>query len=317
MSSSPCSRIAALADGEVKIVSVARAFGVAALGIFLFSGMDALMKRLTLDLGAYNAMLWRVLAGATIGGVVYLAVQRKRPSKAAMRFHATRGLLSSVMAFLFFWGLARVPLAEGIALSFIAPLIALYLAAVVLKEKVGAQAILASLLGLAGVGVILLGRTESGSAADLKGVSAILASAALYAWNIVLMRQQALVAKPAEVAFFTGLVVSLCYLPFAPFLARLPGLDDLPAILLSAVLGFSSLMLLSWAYARAQAQHLAPVEYTAFLWASIFGLLFFGERLKPVTAIGALMIVGACLAATRRSRRSAIEAEAALPGGYA
>ena len=49
--------------------------------------------------------------------------------------HLWRGLVVSVMAFLFFWGLARVPLAEAIGLSFIAPLIALYLAAVLLKEK--------------------------------------------------------------------------------------------------------------------------------------------------------------------------------------
>ena len=34
-------------------------------------------------------------------------------------------------------------------------------------------------------------------------------------------------------------------------------------------------MLLSWAYARAEAQYLAPVEYTAFIWASLFGLAIF------------------------------------------
>ena len=48
-------------------------------------------------------------------------------------------------AMLFFWGLARVPLAQGVALSFIAPLIALYLAALLLKERIERTAILASL----------------------------------------------------------------------------------------------------------------------------------------------------------------------------
>ena len=38
------------------------------------------------------------------------------------------------MAILFFWGLARVPLAQGVALAFVAPLIALYLAALLLKR---------------------------------------------------------------------------------------------------------------------------------------------------------------------------------------
>ena len=63
------------------------------------------------------------------------------------------------MAILFFWGLARVPLAQGVALAFVAPLIALYLAALILKEKIERRAILASLLGFAGV-LVILGRAR-------------------------------------------------------------------------------------------------------------------------------------------------------------
>ena len=43
-------------------------FAVATLGIALFSAMDALMKGLSLAIGTYNALLWRTLAGAAIGG---------------------------------------------------------------------------------------------------------------------------------------------------------------------------------------------------------------------------------------------------------
>jgi S-adenosylmethionine uptake transporter len=67
------------------------------------------------------------------------------------------------------------------------------------------------------------------------------------------------------------------------------------------LLAFASLILLSWAYARAEAQHLAPVEYTSFVWAAILGFLIFGETVQPLTLAGAAMIVVACLiAATRR-----------------
>ena len=45
----------------------------------------------------------------------------------------------------------------------------------------------------------------------------------------------------------------------------------------AALLAFVSLILLSWAYARAEAQYLAPVEYTGFIWAAVFGFLVFGE----------------------------------------
>ena len=288
-------------------------FAVAALGIASFSGLDAVMKHLAGAIGAYNAMLWRMWAGIFIGGIVFLIARAPRPSRPAMRIHIIRGVMSSGMGLLFFWGLARVPLAQGVALSFVAPLIALYLAAILLKERIERRAVLASLLGFAGVLVILTGqmREQMGPEA-MWGALAILASAILYAWNIILMRQQALVAKPVEVTFFTGLIVGLCYLAAAPFYAKLPSAEHVPGILAAALFGFGALMLLSWAYARAEAQHLAPVEYTAFIWGVLFGVIFFFEPVRPLTLIGAAMIVLACYIAARRRPAPVADVEAAI-----
>jgi S-adenosylmethionine uptake transporter len=303
----------------MKPQNTAVAFAVATAGIAFFSAMDAVMKALTIAIGAYNAMFWRIMVGAIIGGAVWFALRSPRPSRAAIRVHLVRGILSSVMAILFFWGLARVPLAQGVALAFVAPLIALYLAALILKEQIERRAILGSLLGFAGVIVILLGQAEADMGPDaFRGAMAILGSAVLYAWNIILMRQQALVAKPVEVAFFTGLIVGLCYLPFAPFLAVLPPAGQYPSILGAALLGFGSLMLLSWAYARAEAQYLAPVEYTAFVWAALLGILVFAEPVRLLTLVGAAMIVAGCTIAARR-RPSPVadlpDVETGVPGG--
>jgi S-adenosylmethionine uptake transporter len=276
------------------------AFAVATLGIALFSLMDALMKGLSLSIGTYNALLWRTMAGATMAGIVFAARRSPRPGRAAMRFHLIRGSMSSIMAILFFWGLARVPMAQAIALAFVAPLVALYLAAVMLHEKIERRAVLASLLGFAGVVVILLGQAEADLGPDaFWGSIAILGSAALYAWNIILMRQQALLAEPVEIAFFTSLIMVSCFLLAAPVLAVAPAPEHLPEILAAALLAFGSLLLLSWAYARAEAQYLAPVEYTGFIWASLLGFLFFSEPVRPLTLIGAAMIVVACLYAAQ------------------
>jgi S-adenosylmethionine uptake transporter len=281
--------------------STAVAFGVATLGIAAFSVMDAVMKGLSLQIGAYNALLWRTMAGALIGGAVFFGRRSPRPGRAAMKVHLIRGILGAFMAILFFWGLARVPLAQGIALAFVAPLIALYLAAILLREKIERRAILASVLGFAGVLVIFAGQAKADLGPEaFRGSIAILASAALYAYNIILMRQQALLAKPMEIAFFTSLIMTSCFLLVAPFLAEIPALPHVPGIVGAALLAFVSLVLLSWAYARAEAQHLAPVEYTSFVWAAILGFLFFGEHVQPLTLAGAAMIVIACLVAASR-----------------
>lgn len=289
------------------------AFAVASLGIAAFSMMDALMKGLSLEMGAYNALLWRTLAGAVIGGAVFAIRRDPWPGRQAMRIHLIRGTLSAVMAILFFWGLARVPLAQGIALSFAAPLIALYLAAWLLRERIGRRAIFASLFGFAGVVVTIAGQATANLGPEaFRGALAILAATVLYAYNIILMRRQALVAKPVEIAFFMSLIMTAWFMLAAPVLAIVPSAPQMPALAGAALLAFLSLMLLSWAYARAEAQHLAPVEYTAFIWASFYGLTVFGEPVRSLTLIGAAMIVVACIVAARRRPVSITELEAAL-----
>lgn len=287
-------------------------FGVAMLGIALFSLMDAVMKGLTLAVGAYNAVFWRMLVGTMLTAVIFLVARGQRPTRNALRIHIIRGLVTAVMALLFFWGLARLPLAEAIALSFIAPIIALFLAAMLLGERIGRTAILASLLGLAGVAVILSGQNGDGGERQLAGAFAVLASALLYAYNIVLMRQQALVAGPVEVAFSQNLIVASSLGLFAPFFAELPPVGQAPAIVASAALGTCSLLLLAWAYRRAQAQHLAPVEYSALVWAALLGYLVFNEQIRLSTISGAIMIIGGCALAARGDRRAVSPVEAAL-----
>jgi S-adenosylmethionine uptake transporter len=275
--------------------------------------MDAVMKSLTLAIGAYNAMLWRTLAGAVFGGAAFMGAGGRWPARAVMRIHLIRGVLSAVMAILFFWGLARVPLAHGVALAFVAPLIALYLAAIILKEQISRRTVFASLFGFAGVLVIFGAQAEAELGPEaLQGSIAILCSAGFYAYNIILMRQQAQVAGPLEIAFFQSAIVSICFLFFAPFLAVLPPAEQLGSVFGAAALAFASLMLLSWAYARAEAQYLAPVEYTAFIWAVLLGAIVFAEPVRPLTIVGAAMIVAACLFAARKRPAPVADVEAAI-----
>lgn len=281
-------------------------FAVCCVGVALFSLMDTAMKGLSLQIGLYNALLWRALAGTLLGLVLMIALRQPWPTARVLRLHLLRGMVVSCMALAFFWALMRMPLAEAIALSFIAPLVALYLAALLLKERIGGRAVLASLLGLAGVLVILSARMQEGYDSDaLLGAGAVLFSALLFAWNLILQRQQAQVASPVEVAFFQHLVMLGIFALAAPLLAVPPSLAAIPLVVVAAGLAFTSLSALAWAYARAEAQYLIPVEYTAFIWAALLGWLVFGEELALATISGALLIVTGCIIAARTRARPA------------
>ena len=195
-----------------------------------------------------------------------------------------------------------MPLAQAIALTFIAPLIAMLLAPMFLDERLSGRSIAGALAAFAGVIVIVLGQARSEVRSDvLLGIVAILGSALCYSVNILMMRWQALVAKPLEINFFQSLVVMLIWIAAISF----AGVPEWPHgefvwIVVAAVLSTSGSLLFAWAYARGEAGYLAVTEYSAFIWASALGWLVFRERVSSYTLAGAALIVCGCLIAARR-----------------
>jgi S-adenosylmethionine uptake transporter len=290
-----------------------KAFAVALAAVGALSIMDAVMKHLVLAIGIVAVSVWRALANFGISAALYLPARKTWPGRKALRIHIIRAVVVTVMAFLFFWGIGRVPLAQAIALTFIAPLIALVLAAFFLGERIGRQSVVGSIVAFAGVVCIVLGQARGGLRADaLLGTAAIIGSALTYAVNIVLMRHQALAARPLEINFFQSLTIMVLWLA-ALVVIGLPSPPDgqWHWIAVAATLSTAGTLLFAWAYARGEASYLAVTEYSAFLWASVLGWLVFHERLGPYTVGGAALIVGGCFVASRGKRPLPPEIEVA------
>ena len=272
------------------------AFAVAALGIGLFSIMDAFMKSLTLAIGLYNALFWRTLISTGLGAAAWQLGGGRVPRGRTLRLHLARGAVATVMAVAFFWGLARVPMAQAITLAYIAPLLALLLGAVFLGERVGPRVVLASAAALAGVVVVLAGQSRAALGDEaFYGALAVLVSAVLYAINLILARLQAQAAPPGEIAFFQSGIVAGALALAAPWLLALPPVELWWQIVCGSLLATGSLILLGWAYAHGDAGYLATTEYTSFLYAAVLGWFVFGEAVSLFTVLGAGVIVAACL----------------------
>src|SRR4051794_9507316 len=106
------------------------AFLLALSAVGVLSIMDAVMKHLVIAIGIFAVSVWRSLVSLAFASALYLPRHSAWPSRRMLRIHVSRGVVVTVMALMFFWGLGRVPLAQAIALTFIAPLLALLLAAV-------------------------------------------------------------------------------------------------------------------------------------------------------------------------------------------
>ena len=285
--------------------SILLPIAAALLGVGFLSLMDAFMKAAALAAGAYSASVFRSAIGTAIIAPIWLGSGGRWPQMDVLKVHLLRGTVSGFMALSFFYALTKLPIAEAIAISFVAPLIALYLAAIWLGEVIRKKAIFASILGLAGTIVIVSGRLgEANYSTDtLYGLAAILFSAMLYAANFIIIRKQALVSSPSEATTFHSGVACLVLLVFSPWFLTLPDMDALRDIALAAILTVAGAFVLTWAYARAEAQVLVPMEYSGFLWAALFGWIFFGEQVTATTLAGAVLIVIGCLLVARRDKQ--------------
>ncbi len=281
-------------------------FAAAAAGVGFLSLMDAFMKEGALATGVYTATVLRSLMGAAMIAPFWLWRKQGWPSRTVVKLHLERGVISAFMALSFFYALTKLPLAEAIAISFVAPLIALYLARVLLGEVIQSKAVLASILGFTGTLVIVAGRIGQGELDNdtALGIAALMFSAVLYAYNFIVIRRQSQLAGPVEIATFHSGVGGAVLLLFAPFLGSIPAAEALLPIAAAAALTVAGAMAIAWAYARSEAQSLVPIEYSGFLWASVFGWVFFREAVTLPTILGAALIVSGCWIATRQPKAS-------------
>lgn len=274
------------------------------IGVALFCSMDAVMKHLVAGNPAILATWWRYVAGTLFTGLIWLGAGRPGITREMLPVHLLRGAVIALSATCFFWALGRMPLVEAITIAFIAPLLVPPIAALLLGERMQPGSVVAGGIGFAGV-LVAVGFTPGGFAgADVAGVAAVLVSALTYAFSVVLMRMRAARDGAAVLGLLGTLIPALLLLPVlpavAPAVAIMPAGADWGFVLLAGFFGAVALQFLAEAFARAEAQVLAPLEYSALGWASLYGWLLFSEPVSLRVWAGALIIAGACLWQTRR-----------------
>jgi|TARA_R100000501_G_scaffold13151_3_gene24040 S-adenosylmethionine uptake transporter len=163
--------------------------GIAALCL-----MDALVKQISLTEAVVTAAWLRYLFGTLTTIPLVILLRRRLPPRARWPRHLFRGVIMAVMGYLFFFAISALPLAETLAITFIAPLLVPPLGALFLGERIRLGAALAGLVGFVGVLVTLNGgdmTTPQASELRLLGIGAALVSALLYAVQSILLREMA------------------------------------------------------------------------------------------------------------------------------
>jgi S-adenosylmethionine uptake transporter len=240
--------------------------------------------------------------------------------------HLLRGLLVVLSNMTYFAALAVMPLADAVALFFIAPLLITLFSALFLKERVGVHRVTAILVGFAGVLVMMrpgMGGAGPGDGPERWTVLLPLLAATAYAAMQVLTRKLGVYSKASALAVYIQgvfLAVSVAFYLVAGdgrlaegveeeslvFLLRAwtwPAPGDWPLFIALGIMSGGIGYLLSAAYKMGNAATVSSFEYTALPMAIASGWLVFAEVPDLWVLAGTVLIAGAGIHVFMRERQ--------------
>ena len=221
-----------------------------------------------------------------------------------------RAALLFVATFCFIAAIRVMPLADALAIVFVAPFIVLLVGKFYLGEEVGPRRVGAAIVGFVGVLFVI-----QPSFAAFGGVALFpLGTAVGFAFYILVTRGLSRRVHPVTMQFYTGLIASLLCLPVL-MLAQGTGAELLDPVWPKGItwlwlfgVGFFatlSHMMMTYALSLAPSATLAPLQYLELPVATLLGYLVFSDFPNALTLTGIAIIISAGLYMIHRERVTA------------
>lgn len=232
-------------------------------------------------------VLWRHGAGALLLRNPWLQVARGG------------FLLGSTV--LFFAAIAVMPIADALALVFVAPLVVTALSPLILGERVGLRRWTAVGVGFVGVVVIV----RPGLSAFHPGMLLALGAGTVYAFYSMATRKLSGSAPPLVTLVYTALLGALVMSALVPVVWTPPGTKDLFWMVLMGALAAGGHFLVIKSFEHAEASLLAPLGYSEIVMATVVGYVAFGDFPDAWTWLGVAIVITSGVYVSLRERRGA------------
>ena len=169
----------------------------------------------------------------------------------------------------------------------------------ILGETVRLRRWLAVIVGLCGVMIVLRPGQTDFALGHLAGLTAATTSA----FASVIMRRIGNEERSAVLLIYPMVATFLVMAAALPFVYQPMPIEDLGLVFVVAALAHVAMRLMIRAYQLGEAAIVAPMQYSQILWATAFGMLFFGETPDQATAIGAGVIIASGMYIVLRESR--------------
>jgi drug/metabolite transporter (DMT)-like permease len=274
----------------------------------LYSLMWVFVKQAAETIPFLQIMLFRNLVALVPAAAVTMraggvhVLRTARPARHIVRALTGLGAMGTN-----FFALSVLPIADSTALIYTTPLFVTILSAPLLGERVGPWRWSAVLIGFSGIVVIALSMGAFGgpAASGWLGTAAVIAAVShglFGAMNTLLVRQLSATDHTAGIVVWqSALMAAFCLVP-----AGLVWVDPSPwawlMLLAVGVLGGAAQVLLTEAYASAEASALGPFSYVSIVFTAFAGYAIWGDVPAPGFFLGAALIVAAGLLILHRER---------------
>jgi S-adenosylmethionine uptake transporter len=271
--------------------------GLYLAGVFLFALNDALGKWLVADYAVGQLMMLRSIGSAFVLVPMVFALRPALLGVASPPLQALRVLCMAGDTFAFYLATRFMPLAEVMTFYMAAPLIVTALSAPLLGEKVERFRWIAVAIGLVGVVIALRPSSQMVSWAS----PLALFGATMFALGQTLTRKLrgAHWLQLTVWQFAGGGLIGAATIPWA---WTTPNAFDLGLMALVGIVSMLCFILITRALALARAAVLAPLQYSAILWASLMGWLVWRDAPTLTIVVGNAVIIGGGLYLAARGR---------------
>ncbi|MGE8063225.1 DMT family transporter [Pseudomonas sp. NPDC089547] len=275
--------------------------GLCLLSMFVFAAQDGITKLLVQEVPVSQLVMVRYwvfllfgLAYAQLNGGIRLALKAAHPW-----LQIGRSSLGVLEIAVFGLALRYLGLAETHALYAVFPLITLALAGLFLRERVAPWQWLAALIGFTGTLIILKPGLGVFSFASLIPLLAALMFASFNILSRKISTADSFATNMLYMGLWGAVISTLIGLPQWVW----PSPSNLLLMIVLSFTGVAAQLLLIQALKFASAVTLQPFNYSLLVFASLLGVIWFGEILDSYLVIGALLVViGGMLSVMRRVR---------------
>lgn len=265
----------------------------------LFVCVTGIVRHLGSDMPAIEAAFIRYAFGLLLVLPTLWMALRARPGGREWGLYALRGAFHSVGVMLWFFAMARIPIAEVTAIGYTAPIFVTIGAAIFLGERLQWRRIGAVLAAFAGALIIL----RPGFEELLPGQIAQLCAAPLFAASFLLTKRLTNDVAPAVIVAMLTLFCTLFLLPGALWQWRNPTWEELGWLALTAVFATAGHYTLTQAFKCAPITVTQPVQFLQLVWATLLGIAVFGEALDPWVLLGGGIIVASATYISHREMK--------------